>query len=138
MTNKEVVLGFLKAADKNDETTVAKLFGKQHQFYSTMSPQPMNAEQHLGLLNTFNSGFSDSNHEVLDMIESGNKVILRGVWHGKHTGEFNSIPASGKQVHLSFIMIIEVENGEMKNHWIEMDGMSFMMQIGAIPMPANA
>jgi hypothetical protein len=35
-------------------------------------------------------------------------------------------------------MILEVENDEIKNQWVELDGMSLMMEIGAMPLPANA
>jgi len=35
-------------------------------------------------------------------------------------------------------MIIEVENEEMINHWIEMDSMSMMIQLGAMPAPSAA
>jgi steroid delta-isomerase-like uncharacterized protein len=136
MDSKTVALNYLKASDNSDYATIEKLFGARHQFHSSMSPEPMNAEQHLMVAKGFNSGFSNTRHEVIDVIESGSKVVVRGNWHGTHTGLFNNIPASGKTVRLPFIMIVEVENGEMINHWVEMDSMSFMMQLGAIPSPA--
>jgi len=138
MDNKTIALNFLQAADKNDYASVEKLFGPRHQFYSTMSPVPMDRSAHLGMLQAFQSGFSNTRHEVLDLLESGNKVTIRGGWHGRHTGEFNKIPPSGNNVHLSFIMIIEVEDEEMINHWIELDSMSMMIQLGAMQAPSAA
>jgi len=135
MDNKAIALDFFKAADNNDFSTVEKLFGRNHHFYSSMSPMPMDAAQHLGLLNAFQTGFSNTRHEILDIFESGNKVVIRGIWHGLHSAAFNNIPASGKTVRLSFICIIEIENNEMLNQWIELDSMVLMMQIGAIPSP---
>ena len=138
MTNKELVNAFFDAADRNDAITVKKLFGPNHMFHTTMSPVPMNADQHIELMQAFMGGFSNANHEVADMMECDDKVTVRGYWQGVHTGEFNGIPASGKPVRLSFIMIFEVQNNELVNQWIEMDGMNFMMQIGAIPSIQNA
>lgn len=138
MDNKTIALNFMKAADNGDFTAVEKLFGPKHKFHSSMSPVPMDTSGHLGMMKAFHTGFSNTRHEVLDLLESGNKVVLRGTWHGAHTGEFNNIPASGKDIHLPFIMIIEIENNEMLNHWIELDSMSMMMQMGAIPTPTGA
>jgi len=134
MTNKEVVIGFFNAMDNNDSAIAERLLGENHQFHTTMSPVPMNAEQHIGLSKAMNESFSDGRHEMVDVLEAGNKVVVRAIWHGTHTGSFNGIPASGKTVHLSFIAICEIENEEIKNQWAEMDGMSLMMQIGAMPM----
>jgi len=80
MDKKTVVLNFLQAADKSDFTTVEKLFGPSHQFHSTMSPIPMDRAGHLGLSKAFQSGFSDTRHEILDLLKSGNKVTVRGIW----------------------------------------------------------
>lgn len=131
MTNKEVVSGFYEALDNEDFARAEALLGPQHQMYSTMSPEPMNAAQHVGMSEAF-KGFTDQRHEILDWIEAGNKVVMRAVWHGRHTGDFNGIPATGNQVDLSFITIVEVENGTMARQWIEMDGMSLMKQVGAM------
>src|SRR6185503_17578418 len=104
--------------------------------YSSMSPAPMNTEQHLGMMKAFHDGFTNTRHEVLDLFESGNKLALRGIWHGTHTGTFNNIPASGKTIRLPFIFMIEFENNEMINQYIELDSMTMMMQMGAMPAPA--
>lgn len=65
--------------------------------------------------------FANCRHELIDILEDGNKVVVRGIWHAKHTGTFNGIAASGETVRLTFISIVEVENNEMKNEWNEMD-----------------
>src|SRR5689334_23144822 len=115
MTNKEVALAFMNAADSGDFSSLEKVFGPNHKFHSSMSPVPMNTEQHLAVSKAFHDGFSNGKHNVHDVMESGNKVAVRGVWSGSHTGTFNGIPASGKSVNLSFITIVEVENNEMVN-----------------------
>jgi len=138
MTNKELVLAFLDAADRNDVATVKTLFGPNHMFFTTMSPVPMTTDQHLEMMHAFKSGFSNSNHEVADIMECDDKITVRGFWQGVHTGDFNGIPASGKPVRLSYIMIFEVSGQELVNQWIEMDGMNFMMQIGAMPAAHSA
>jgi len=136
MDNKTTVLNFMKAADNNDYETMSKIFGSRHKMYSPMGPEPLDQKGHVGMAKGFNAGFSGTRHEVLDIIESGNKVVVRGVWHGKHTGTFNNIPPSGKTIHWPFILIAEVDNGEMINQWMELDSMTMLMQVGAMQAPA--
>lgn len=138
MSNTTIALNFMKASDSGDFAAIEKLFGPKHRFHSSMSPAPMDTAQHIGMLRSFHSAFSDTRHEILDLFESGNKAVVRGIWHARHTGPFNNIPASGKNIHLPFISIIEVENSEMVNQWIELDSMTMMMQLGAIPAPGEA
>ena len=132
MTNREVVIGFFKAIDHNDLVTAKKLLGSRHRIYSTMSPEPADADQHLAISKSFYESFSEGDHELVDILEDGNKVIARAVWHGVHTGTFNGIEPTGKKVKLSFITICEIENEEILNQWVEMDALSLMMQIGAM------
>jgi len=138
MDNKTVVLSFLNAADHGDVEAVEKLFGPRHLFYTTMSPEPMNTAQHLGMMQALNNSFSNTRHEILDAFDAGKKVVVRGVWHGMHTADFNGIPASNNAVRLPFIIIADIENGEMVNQWLEMDFLTLMTQIGAIHMQEAA
>ena len=137
MTNKEIVTVFFKALDNNDFATAKKLLGPNHHIYSSMSPEPANAEQHIAIHTMFTEGFSNGVHEWADILEDGNKVVARGIWSGSHTGTFNGIAPTNKNVHLPFITICEIENNEIKNQWVEMDSMSLMMQLGAMPEPAH-
>ncbi len=138
MTNKEIVINLFKALDDDDLETAKKLLGPHHQIYSSMSPEPANAEQHLAFHQGFQAAFTGGKHEWQDMLEDGNKVAARGTWSGVHTANFNGIAATNNKVQLTFITICEIENNEVKNQWVEMDGMSLMMQLGAIPEPAHA
>jgi predicted ester cyclase len=136
MTNKEVVIS-LKALDNDGLETAKKLLGPDHRIYSSMSPEPANAEQHLAMHKGFQAGFTGGRHEWEDILEDGNKVAARGTWSGVHTSTFNGIAPTNKKVQLTFITICEIENNEIKNQWVEMDSMSLMMQLGAMPEPAH-
>jgi steroid delta-isomerase-like uncharacterized protein len=138
MENKTVILNWIKATDANDSAALEKLFGPRHQFYGPFGPDPMGMAQHVGMLKSFESSFSNVGHEVLDLFEAGNKVVLRGIWVGTQIGEFNGIPASGKTVRSPFISIFEIDNGEIINQWLQFDLMSFTGQMGAGPQGQSA
>lgn len=131
MTNKEVVVGFYQALDDNDMATAEKLLGPKHQCYTTMSPEPIDAKGHLAMAEGFKA-FTNQHHKVQDVMEDGNKVTMRAIWHGTNTGDFNGIPPTGKEVQLSFLTWVEVEDETMARQWLEADIMSLMKQLGAM------
>lgn len=76
---------------------------------------------------TIHTGFPDMQVSIEDLIAEGNKVAVRTIWQGSHTGEYESIPPTGKQVMRSMIQIFTVENGQIQEEWNE--GTSLQEQI---------
>ena len=57
--------------------------------------------------------------EIQDMIAEGDKVTTRKIITGTHKGELFGIPATGKEVKISIIDILTIENNKVKEHWGE-------------------
>lgn len=55
---------------------------------------------------------------------------------GTHTGEFNGIAATGNTVEFTFVDILHVVNGKVVKEHFELNPMTFMQQIGAMPAMA--
>ena len=79
------------------------------------------------------SAFGEFHHEIAASIAEGDKVASRVTGFGKHTGTFIGIPATGKQVTMSGISIHRVKAGKLAEHWAQVDGLSLLQQMGAIP-----
>jgi predicted ester cyclase len=77
--------------------------------------------------------FGEFHHEIAASIAEGDKVASRVTGFGKHTGDFIGIPATGKQVTMSGISIHRVKDGKLAEHWAQVDGLSLLQQLGAIP-----
>jgi predicted ester cyclase len=84
-----------------------------------------------GHIVVFTAGMPDYQIIPKDMIAEGNKVTLRFVMEGEHSGEFMGIAPTGRKVSVDGIIIYELENNKIINHWIQMDTVSLMQQIGA-------
>ena len=52
-----------------------------------------------------------------------------------HTGDFIGIPATGKPLRVEEAHISRYADGKVVEHWIQMDMMSMMQQLGALPAP---
>ncbi|MBN1530557.1 MAG: ester cyclase [Thermoleophilaceae bacterium] len=87
---------------------------------------------------TFREAFPDLQVSMDDVIESGDRVVVRATMHGTQTGDLMGVPASGNRVELEMIDIVRVQDGRVAEHWGTTDNLSLMQQIGAIPQEAAA
>jgi predicted ester cyclase len=62
--------------------------------------------------------FPDLRSKVEDVIESGNKVVLRTAFEGTYTGkQMGNIPVNGKSFKIESIDIFIISNGQILEHW---------------------
>ncbi|MFZ0142366.1 MAG: ester cyclase [Aeromicrobium sp.] len=71
--------------------------------------------------------------EFGDMIAEGDQVVTKKTFHGTHTAELAGIPPTGRTVTLQYVDIRRVRDGRITEHWLAMDQLSFMQQLGVIP-----
>ena len=79
------------------------------------------------------TAFSEFHHEIAASIAQGDKVASRVKGFGKHTGDFLGIPATGKDVTMTGITIHRVTGGKLSEHWAQIDAVSLLHQVGAMP-----
>jgi steroid delta-isomerase-like uncharacterized protein len=79
--------------------------------------------------------FSDWGVEVHKLFVCGSVVVSRVLYRATHTGDFKTVPASGKTFELSGIDIFEFEAGRVTSHWHETDHLDMFQQLGAEPRP---
>src|ERR1051325_4036749 len=102
MTNKEIAKAWFANIDANNFDSVKKLMDSKHTFHNPMTPAPVGIDEHIGMMQMMTSAFSGK-HELELIIEENNYVAVRGRWKGKHTSEFNGVPATGKNVTFTFL-----------------------------------
>ncbi len=93
------------------------------------------SKQFIGMYLT---AFPDLHFTVEDMIAEGDRVVSRLTTRGTHKGALMGIPPTGKQVTITGIDINRIVGGKSVEHWLEMDTMGMMQQLGVIPAPGQA
>ncbi len=93
------------------------------------------AEQLLGL---WRMAFSNLKLQVEDSIEDGNKVAARFRITGTHSGPLMGVPATGRPISVLATGIFRVVDGKLAENWVNLDALSLMQQIGAVPAPGQA
>lgn len=71
-----------------------------------------------------------------DMIAEGEQVAVRMTFKGVHEGPMGDIPATGKAVSQSFMIIYRIADGKIVEHWTSIDRMALMKQLEMLPGPA--
>jgi predicted ester cyclase len=83
--------------------------------------------------------FPDLQLTVEDQIAEGDKVVSRLSGRGTHQGVFMGIPPTGKHVTVTLIEINRIAGGKgVVEHWLEMDMLGMLQQLGVVPMPGQA
>lgn len=83
------------------------------------------------------SSFSDLLYDIKDEIVEGDKVVVRVISSGRHTGEFIGFPPTGKTFAVEQIHIYRIAEGKIVEHWSSRDDLSQGMQLGFIPAGAR-
>lgn len=77
------------------------------------------------------ASFPDLNVTVEDWIIAGNKVVSRFTARGTHTGDpYVGIPASGRSVEISGIVIDEFAGHQIVESWLLMEDLKMAQQLG--------
>ncbi|HKH22798.1 MAG TPA: ester cyclase [Solirubrobacterales bacterium] len=99
--------------------------------------QPEGKEGVRFFVSMMREAFSDLKATVGPAVESGDMASAEVTITGRHTGEFMGVPATDKSFEIKSIDIVRFEDGKCAEHWGVTDNMALMMQIGAIPEPAQ-
>jgi predicted ester cyclase len=84
------------------------------------------------------AAFPDLHFTVEDMIAEGDRVVARLSISGTQQGSFMGIPPTGKHITITATDTNRIVNGQSVEHWIDMDSLGLMQQLGVIPAPAQA
>lgn len=79
------------------------------------------------------SSFSDLGYDIKDEIVEGDKVVVRLISSGRHTGEFIGFQPTGRKFAVEQIHIYRIADGKIIEHWSSRDDLSQGMQLGFIP-----
>ena len=83
------------------------------------------------MLSGFHSVFKNPKFTNDDILESGNKVIVRSTIEGTQEGDFAGVASKGRAVKIMAIDIHEFKGGKVVKTWHVEDWLSGLFQMGA-------
>jgi predicted ester cyclase len=96
------------------------------------TPEPLDKAGVRGFHQGFVSAFPGTQAEILDLVESGDKLAARLALHVRHKAEFMGVPATGRDAVLPITTIFTIRDGRCVERWSTVDMFALMVQLGAI------
>ncbi len=81
----------------------------------------------------FVAGFPDARLTYDEVLAEGDDMAIRFHIDATHAGDFNGIPATGKQISFAGITTLRFAAGKVVERWSHADFPGLMQQIGAMP-----
>jgi predicted ester cyclase len=79
----------------------------------------------------FAAAFSNTHRTIEDLWGADDKVVLRITTRMKHTGDFNGIPATGRDAVMTGLVIYQFRDGKISESWGELDFAGLWRQLKA-------
>jgi predicted ester cyclase len=92
----------------------------------------MNRDGHEGFARAFYSAFEDLRHEVQEVFATEDRVAVRFVLHGTHTGSFFGVPPTQRTVAVAAHVILHVSGGTVTKLLGIFDEAGLLRQLGIL------
>lgn len=102
---------------------------------ASLEPAPLDSDAWTQFLAGFVEGFPDLHLTVEDTAGEGDLVAQRIHFQGTHTGEFQGLPATGTKVSFEGLELNRLVDGQVAEHWFQLDALTLLQQIGLIVVP---
>ena len=136
--NKQVVREFTRVF-KNEHNVdgIKHLFDKDFTHHFRM-PVAMGLEGFQQVGRMMNGAFPDVVVTEEDLIAGGDKVVERSSAVATHKGSLMGEKPTNQRIHWTEIHINSLNDGKIREHWVEMAMVELLQQIGSLPHPAKA
>lgn len=94
---------------------------------------PPGLESFKAYIHGFHDALSAVNVVIEDLLAEGDRVCWRWAMTATHTAPFLGIPATGKDIAFTGVLISRFADGKIVEEWNHFDALGFLQQIGAIP-----
>ena len=134
--NKRIVLRFDEEVfEKRNLDIVDELIAEDFVYHNPALPVPdiPGSTAFRAILTGLLKAFPDLRTASDDVIAEGDRVVSRVTFSGTHREEFLGVPATGKSVSWSAIVIFRIAGGKIREEWISADLLGLMRQLGAVP-----
>jgi steroid delta-isomerase-like uncharacterized protein len=131
--NKALVRRLVVAADQREFDLVQRLLAPDFLLHLAGGREPIDREQFLRMHEARTTAFPDVSHTFEAQIAEGDLVATRMTQRGTHSGEYMSIPATGRRTSMTGIAIHRVVGGKVAEAWPSPDLLGLLQQLGGGP-----
>lgn len=120
---------------KND--LAAELFTEDDHLHDPQITTPDGPAGVVASTSVYQDG-ADGHWAINEIFSAGDRVVVRWTGSGKHVGDINGIPASGRAIGpVECIAIHRMADGRIAETWEVWDTLGPLQQIGAVPTASD-
>ena len=129
--NKALVRRFIEEYQcGRDESVALEITADDYVDHTPYEPGQTDKQGVLAGHRSLFDAFPDLRFDVVQQFADGDKVITQKTISGTHLAEFEGVPATGKSVRFDYADIVTVRDGQVTEHWMFLDRLELMSQIG--------
>jgi steroid delta-isomerase-like uncharacterized protein len=136
-TNKNIARGWWEALSRGSALVIVdETYASGYILHDPSLAEPVEGIQGVrNFVTTVLTAFPDALYSVEHLVAEGDIVSQHISVRGTHQGEFNGIPATGKQVGVQIMVVSRFANGKITEEWQLFDALGMLTQMGVIPQP---
>jgi len=133
--NKTVVKRFVtEYQNGRDEEALVELIAEDAVNHAATSGEPAGRAGVKAFHDAFHAAFSGLHADIHQQVAEDDLVVTRKTFYGTHTGDFMGIPPTGKDVELGVIDIVRIRDGQIAEHWNQLDQLGLLTQLGVVSL----
>ena len=136
-TNKALVRRWFKEVwNEGREATIDELFAEGGVAYGLgdREAEVRGPAQLKPFIRNLRNSFPDIQITIHDIMAEEDKVMVRVLLEGTHSGSGLGVPPSGRRVRVAGIVVIRISKGQFVEGWNSWDQLGLLRQIGALPV----
>ena len=136
-TNKALVRRWFKEVwNDGREATIDELFAEGGVAYGLGDREAVvqGPAQLKPFVRNLRNSFPDIQITIHDIMAEEDKVMVRVLLEGTHSGSGLGVPPSGRRVRVAGIVLIRISKGQFIEGWNSWDQLGLLRQIGALPL----
>jgi steroid delta-isomerase-like uncharacterized protein len=120
-------------ANERKNELAPELFTADHRMHDPQVQTGIGPQGVVDAVSTYQEGV-EGHWTIQEMFSAGDRVAVRWTGTGKHTGELNGIPATGRDVGpVQCIAIHRMSDGKIAETWEVWDTLGLLQQLGVVP-----
>lgn len=133
--NAQVAARWYQAFDKREPALIDQIIDARWVDIPAPEGTPPGPEGLKKVYAMLTSTFPDLRIEIKDVIEQGDKVVVRSEISGTQKTAFLGMPTKHRQLRIQAIDIQEVQSGKIVRTWHSEDWMTGLHQLGVLGSP---
>jgi predicted ester cyclase len=137
--NMALVRSVFDGLNKQNEAVYEEFYASEYGWYfPANNPKALTREEEAGFVKLLWVAFPDIRWEIVEMIASGDTVMVRFTVRGTHEGEYQGLPPTGNKWETGGFWQARIKDGKLVEVREEADVLGWMQQLGMELKPKEA